>query len=72
MTKETLLKKLGQRVASLREERGLSQTELGKLANKDRQSIFKLENGEFNPTVFYLHEIASAFGISVSELLDFK
>lgn len=71
MTKEAYLKKLGKHVAHLREQAGLSQSELASRCNKDRQSINRLEKGGMNPTAFYLLEIAQELNLPVSELLDF-
>lgn len=70
MTKAALLKKLGERIVTLREQQGLSQAELGRLAGKDRQSINKVEKGEFNPTIFYLSEIAKALKVKLIELTN--
>lgn len=70
MTKEALLKKIGKKVVSLREKQGISSSELARLCGKDRQSIHKFENGEFNASVYYLSEIATALKISLSEITD--
>ena len=52
-------------------EKKLSQSDLARLTDKDRQSIHRLEKGEINPSIFYLSEVADAFKIPVSELLKF-
>jgi transcriptional regulator with XRE-family HTH domain len=72
MTKEAFLKKLGKHVTKLREEAGLSQTELAHLCDKDRQSLHKLEKGQFNPSAYYLFEIANGLNRPVKDLLDFE
>ena len=72
MTKETFLKKLGRNVARLREEAGISQTELALRCDKDRQSLNRLEKGRINPSVFYLLQIAEELKTSVKTLLDFE
>lgn len=71
MTKDAFLKKLGENIARLREEAGLSQTELALRCDKDRQSLNRLEKGRINPSAFYLSEIAAELGIPVKNLLDF-
>ena len=71
MIKEAFLKKLGKNIARLREEAGLSQTELALRCDKDRQSLNRLEKGRINPSAFYLAEIAVELKISPKELLDF-
>jgi putative transcriptional regulator len=72
MTKETFLKKLGKNIARLREEAGLSQTELALRCDKDRQSLNRLEKGRINPSIFYLLQISAELKISLKELLDFE
>ena len=70
-TKEVFLKKLGKNIARLREEAGLSQTELALRCDKDRQSLNRLEKGRINPSAFYLSEIAVELKVPVKELFDF-
>ena len=72
MTKETFLKKLGKNITRLREEAGLSQTELALRCDKDRQSLNRLEKGKINPSIYYLLEISAELKISLKELLDFE
>jgi putative transcriptional regulator len=69
--KNIFLKKLGARIASLREENGLNQTELANECEKDRQSINRLEKGNINPSAYYLFQISQALRIPVKDLLDF-
>lgn len=71
MTKAVLLKKIGQRVRNLRAERNYSQADLANLAGKDRQSIHRIERGQVNASIYYLHEIAEALKVNVIELLTF-
>ena len=72
MTKETFLKKRGKNIARLREEAGLSQTELALRCDKDRQSLNRLEKGRINPSVFYLLQISHELKIPLKDLLDFE
>jgi putative transcriptional regulator len=72
MTKEFLLRNIGRRVVALREAKGITQSELARLSGKDRQSIHKFENGEFNASVFYLSEIAQALQVKLPDLLSFE
>ena len=71
MKKGIFLKKLGERVAELRKQKKLSQSDLARLAEKDRQSIHRLEKGQINPSVYYLYEIAGALKHQVKDLIDF-
>ena len=72
MTKETFLKKLGKHITRLREEAGLSQTDLALRCDKDRQSLNRLEKGKINPSAFYLQELAKELELPVYKLLDFE
>jgi len=71
MEKKDFIQKLGQRIITLREQKGWSQAELARNCFKDRQSIERLENGKINPSAFYLYEVASALNVSMKELIDF-
>lgn len=71
MNKETLKKKIGQRIVELRSQKGWNQSDLARACNKDRQAIEKLENGKVNPTMYSLLEIATALEVSLKELVDF-
>jgi len=70
--KSDLNKKIGQRIVELREERRLSQADLARACNKDRQAIEKLENGRVNPTLYSLYEIAKALEVSLNAVVDLK
>ena len=72
MKREVLLKKVGKQAAALREKAGLSQSELARLCGKDRQSIHAFEKGEYNASLVYLLEVATALNVTLSELVDIK
>ena len=69
VNKEQLQKSIGQRIISLREEKGWSQSDLARACNKDRQAIEIIENGKVNPTIFSLYEIARALEVPLSSLV---
>ena len=72
VNKETLNKKIGNRIVQLRTEKGWSQADLARACGKDRQAIEKLENGKVNPTLFSLYEIAVSLEISLAQMMNFK
>lgn len=72
VNKETLNKKIGERIIQLRKEKGWSQADLARACGKDRQAVEKLENGKVNPTLFSLYEIASCLEVSLTQLMNFK
>ena len=67
--KEVELKKLGEKIRKIRMDKGLSQTQLGYLVNKDQQSIQRLESGRMNPSYFYLLEISIGLKVELKELI---
>lgn len=64
-------KKLGKRIAQLREQKGLTQPNLGALINKDFQSISRIENGHINASGYVLKQIADALKVSMNDLFKF-
>jgi putative transcriptional regulator len=67
---ELFKKKLGKRIAKLRENKGFTQAQLAALINKDFQSISRIENGRVNASGYILKQIADALNISMNELFD--
>jgi transcriptional regulator with XRE-family HTH domain len=61
--------KLGERVKAIRDGKGMSLEDVAKKIGKDRQSIHKLEKGDFNPTYIYLQNICKGLDIEMTELL---
>lgn len=70
LTKSKLLTLFGRRIRALREERGLTQEELGEKADLDPTYISGIERGRRNPTVVILGRLSRAFQVSISELFD--
>lgn len=63
---------LKNRVRQLREERGLTQKQLGEKVNVSRQAINAVETGKFDPSLWLAYDIAQLFGMSIEEVFDFK
>lgn len=63
-------KRVGALIRAHRELRELSQEKLAHESGVHRTYVSSLERGLRNPTVEVLHKIASAMGLTVSELLD--
>ncbi|RHV24702.1 MULTISPECIES: helix-turn-helix transcriptional regulator [Clostridia] len=59
-------------VRKLREERGLTQKQLGEQVNVSRQAINAVETGKFDPSLWLAYDIAQLFGMSIEEVFDFK
>ena len=62
---------LGKRIAQIRKERGMSQSNLGAALNIDFQSVSRIETGKTNISAYTLSKIAKHLEISLDDLLDF-
>jgi transcriptional regulator with XRE-family HTH domain len=61
---------LSKNLKKLREQKGLSQDRLAKLADVANNTIIKIEQGEnINPTLETLKKVVKALGVSVDELI---
>ncbi len=60
---------LGERAKFIRESKGLTLEQVAQNIGKDRQSIHRFENGDFNPSYIYLLDVCRGLGISLSELI---
>lgn len=60
----------GAMIRRLREERGLTQSELAERLNVSDKSVSKWETGKGYPDITLIEPIASALGISVMELMS--
>src|SRR5262249_13970513 len=60
---------LGRNVRTLREARGMTQSQMAKLASLPRATWANLESGAANPTLAVLDSVASAFQVTLQELL---
>ena len=70
--KKKFLTLFGEHVKKLREEKELTQGELGSRMNRKQQSVQRLEAGNINPTFYFLHELAEALEVDVKVLNEFK
>ena len=62
-------KDFGERLRTIRKEKGLSQEGLALACHLDRTYIGGVERGERNISLINIHKIANALGITVQELL---
>jgi len=69
MEKNIELKKLADRIKSLRTEKGLSQEELAYLSDFDRTYISLLERAKRNPSFYNLLKLSKGLNIPISDLL---
>lgn len=70
--KDDRLLQLGQKIRYERIKRGLSQEDLEEKSSVSRRTISEIERGNADIRYTNLYQIAAAFEISISEMLDFK
>ena len=64
--------KFGEKVRRLRNEKGLSQTELGKLAGVSRQTISLIERGDYSPSVTLALKLARICQTTVEDIFVYE
>ena len=64
------MKTIGQNIATLRKEKGITQEQLAEVCMVSPQAVSKWENDNSCPDVTLLKVIARTLGVSVDELLD--
>lgn len=64
-------KKVGERIRSLRRQKGLTQEKLAEVTKIEARSIVDIEAGKRNPTLKTLTKIARALGIKVKNIFSF-
>jgi transcriptional regulator with XRE-family HTH domain len=70
--KDDRLLQLGQKIRYERLKMGLSQEELEEKSSVSRRTISEIERGNSDIRYTNLYQIAEAFNITISELLDFR
>ena len=55
-----------------RAKTGMKQGELAELVNVRRETIIRLEKGQYNPSLKLAMDIAAVFGVSVEEIFSFE
>ena len=70
--KDDRLLQLGQKIRYERLKRKFSQEDLEEKSSVSRRTIIEIERGNADIRYTNLYQIAEAFGLKISELLDFK
>ena len=69
---EEFLKNLGENIAAIRKEKGLSQIQLADEMDMERSNLRRIEAGRTNLTVATLYRISKALNIRPEELFRFR
>lgn len=59
------------RLKEYRARTGMKQGELAELVGVRRETIIRLERGQYNPSLKLAMDIAKVFGVTVEELFSF-
>ncbi|WP_319479106.1 helix-turn-helix transcriptional regulator [uncultured Draconibacterium sp.] len=70
MKKEDFLKKIGENIVRLRDQKGLRQIDLAIELNIDDSSLRRIESGRTNPTIITLKKIADVLKVNLSEIVN--
>jgi transcriptional regulator with XRE-family HTH domain len=68
----SILKYFGNRIKTIRLEKGISQEQLGQLAELDRTYISGIERGLRNISLINIERLATALNVEPAELLKFS
>ncbi|WP_075343196.1 helix-turn-helix domain-containing protein [Tenacibaculum agarivorans] len=71
-SKDIIQRKVGNKIQSIRESKGLSQVDLaGKIQGKfDTTNVSRIESGRTNSTLFTLYRISKALEVPLTALVD--
>lgn len=60
------------RIRVLREQKGLTQEQLGELVGTSRQAINAIETEKFEPSIWLAYDISNVFECSIEEVFIFE
>jgi transcriptional regulator with XRE-family HTH domain len=69
---DIFLKTLGNRIATIRKEKHITQTELSYRCDIEKPNMRRIEAGNTNITILMLKKICAGLEITLNELLDFR
>jgi transcriptional regulator with XRE-family HTH domain len=65
-------KRLGKRIARMRQEKGMSQVQLGQIVGVSEEQVAEVEAGIRRPPLSVMPALAACLGIAISDLVDDK
>lgn len=71
MDKEEFLKRMGQKIRDLRNDRAWTLYDMEALTDIDSGDLSKIESDHTNSRIYTIYKISRAFEISIDKLLDF-
>ena len=67
MTETEIFRKLGKRIRTIRQEKGITQNELAKICGFEKASMSRIESGLANPTTRTLYKISKALDVALGD-----
>ena len=67
---EIFLQALGNRIATIRKEKRMTQVELSYRCDLEKSNMSRIEAGNTNSSVLMLKKIAAGLGVNLSDLID--
>lgn len=64
--------KLVNNLSKLRKEKGINQTDLGRMVGVSRQTISLIERGDYNPSIMVALSLAKVFAVSVEDIFTLE
>jgi len=71
LDKESLQILISKRIKQIREEKNISQSDLGAMCNFEKSNMSRIESGRISPSLITLYKIAKALNIEFYELFKF-
>lgn len=71
LDKESLQILISKRIKQIREEKKISQSDLGAMYNFEKSNMSRIESGRISPSLITLYKIATALNIEFYELFKF-
>jgi transcriptional regulator with XRE-family HTH domain len=69
VTNKDIMKLFGERLAAVRKQKGVTQTELAERASISQVQVARIEKGKLNTTISTVYSIASALGLSPKDII---
>lgn len=69
MNEDAFLKKIGENIVRIRQEKGLKQVDLAARLEMEDSSLRRIEKGRVNSTILMLKKISDALEVNINELL---
>ncbi|MDX9919842.1 MAG: helix-turn-helix transcriptional regulator [Paludibacter sp.] len=70
MSEQNIYKLIGERIKSIRENKGLTQQQVSDECDFEKSTISRIESGRTNITIKNLYKLSKALGVKIKDLVD--